>query len=178
MKRNILVFGIISGLIVSAFMATSMAIMGCSASQGSMVTGMVIGFASMAVAFSFIFVAIKNYRDKQNGGVITFGKALVMGLLVSLIASTMYVITWGVEFHFFLPDFMDKFSAMQVKEAQESLSGTELEKTLKGIEEANFNYKNSIVYFAFATYMEILPVGVLITLISALILKRKKPVTA
>src|ERR1700741_1542634 len=135
MKRNILVFGTISGLIVSAFMATSMALMGCSASEGNMTIGMIIGFASMAVAFTFIFVAIKNYRDKQNGGTITFGKAFLLGLMVSLIASTMYVITWGIEFHYFLPNFMDKYSAMQVKEMQASgISGAELEKALKGIE--------------------------------------------
>ena len=174
MKRNILVFGTISGLIVSAFMATSMALMGCSASEGNMTIGMIIGFASMAVAFTFIFVAIKNYRDKQNGGTITFGKAFLLGLMVSLIASTMYVITWGIEFHYFLPNFMDKYSAMQVKEMQASgISGAELEKALKGIEEMNFSYKNNILFFTFATYMEIFPVGLLITLISALILKKK-----
>lgn len=175
MKRNILVFGTISGLIVSIFMATSMALMGCSgSSEGSMMTGMIIGFASMAAAFTFIFVAIKNYRDKQNGGVITFGKAFTMGLMVSLIASTMYVLTWAVEFHYFLPDFMDKFTAMQVKEAQINLTGVELDKAIKEYEETNFNYKNSGLYFTMATYMEILPVGIIITLISSLILMRKK----
>jgi hypothetical protein len=176
MKRNILVFGTISGLIVSTFMATSMAIVGCSGGEKGMgILSMVIGFASMAAAFAFIFVAIKNYRDKQNGGVVTFGKAFMMGLAVSFIASTMYVITWGVEFHYFLPNFMDKYSAMQVKQLEASgMTGTVLQEKLKGIEDMNFKYKNSIVYFAFATYMEIFPVGILMSLIGALVLKRKK----
>jgi hypothetical protein len=176
MKRNILVFGTISGVIVSAFMAVSMYIMGCSAGEpGS--GGMIMGFSAMAVAFSFIFVGIKNFRDKQNDGIITFGKGFFLGLMISLVASTLYVITWAVEFHFFMPDFMDKYSAIEVKQLHESgVTGPALEAGLKNIESINYSYKHNPFFFAMYTYMEILPVGILITLISALILKRKAAV--
>jgi hypothetical protein len=178
MKKTILVFGTISGLIISTFMGISMAIMGCSAGEPGN-GGMIIGFSAMAVAFSFIFVGIKNYRDKQNAGIITFGKAFLLGFMISLIASTLYVITWGVEFHFFMPDFMDKYSAIQVKQLQESgISGTALDEALKSIETASYNYKNNPFFFAMYTYMEILPIGVLIALISSFILRKKAPVTA
>lgn len=177
MKKTILVFGTISGVIISTFMGISMAIARCGSGDmdgGS--TSMIIGFSAMAVAFSFVFVGIKNFRDKQNGGIITFGKGFLLGFMISLIASTLYVITWGVEFHFFMPDFMDKYSAMQVKQIQESgLSGAALDEAIKGIESANHNYKTNPLYFAMYTYMEILPVGILITLISSLILRRKTP---
>jgi hypothetical protein len=179
MKRNILVFGAISGVIISTIMAVSMAVMssGTAETDGGR-SSMIIGFAAMAVAFSFIFVAIKKYRDKQNGGVITFGKGFLLGLMISLVASTIYVITWGVEFHYFLPDFMDKYSAMQVKQLHESgISGAALDETLKSIESANYSYKHNPFFFAMYTYMEILPVGIIITLVSALILKRKTPAT-
>ncbi len=180
MQKNSLVFGAIAGVIVSTFMATSMAMMSCGSGDmdgGS--TSMIIGFSAMAVAFSFIFVGIKNFRDKQNGGTITFGKGFLLGLFISLIASTMYVITWGVEFHFFMPDFIDKYSAMQVKQLHESgVTGAKLDEAVKEIETANHNYKHNIFFFALYTYAEILPVGILITLISALILKRKTPVVA
>ena len=177
MKKNSLIFGIISGVIISTFMGVSMAIMSCgSGDMDGGRTSMIIGFSAMAVAFSFIFVGIKNYRDKQNGGTITFGKAFLLGFMISLIASTMYVITWGIEFHFFMPDFIDKYSAMQVKELQQSgLTGPALEEGIKGIERDNYNYKNNLFFFAMYTYAEILPVGILITLISALILRRKTP---
>ncbi len=133
MKRSILVFGAIAGAIVSTFMAISMALMGCS-SDGNMTGGMIIGFSSMAIAFSFVFVGIKNYRDKQNGGVLTFGKGFLLGFMISFVASTMYVITWAIEFHYFLPDFMDKYSAIMVKQTQESgISGAELAEALKKV---------------------------------------------
>ena len=180
MKRNSLVFGTISGVIISAFMGISMAVMSCGSGDKDGGTGsMIIGFSAMAVAFSFIFVGVKNYRDKQNGGIITFGKGFLLGLLISLIASTIYVLTWAVEFHFFMPDFMDKYSVMQVKQVQESgMSGATLDEALKNIETASYNYKHNPFFFAMYTYMEILPVGIIITLISAAILRRKTPATA
>ena len=178
-EKNILVFGAISGVIVSTFMAVSMVVMSSGSGEthgGS--SSMIIGFSAMAVAFSFIFVGIKNYRDKQNGGTITFGQGFLLGFMISLIASTLYVITWAVEFHFFMPDFIDKYSAMQIKQLHTSgISGAALDEALKSIERANYNYKNSPIYSAVYTYLEILPVGILITLVSALILRRKSPVT-
>jgi hypothetical protein len=179
MKKNILVFGAISGVIISTFMAVSMAVMSCGSGGTDGGRGrMIIGFCAMAVAFSFIFVGVKNYRDKQNGGTLTFGKGLLLGLMISLIASTLYVITWGVEFHFFMPDFMDKYSAMQIKQLNHSgITGVALDEAIKSIESANNNYNNNPFFFTMYTYMEILPVGILITIISALILKRKTPKT-
>jgi hypothetical protein len=177
MKKNSLVFGTIAGVLISTFMGISMAIMGCG--SGEMDAGnssMIIGFSAMAVSFSFIFVGIKNFRDKQNGGVLPLGKGIVLGLFISLIASTLYVITWAVEFHFFMPDFMDKYAAMQAKQLQESgMSSIALEEALKEIEKTSSDYKHNPLVFALYTYMEILPVGILITLISAFILKRKTP---
>ncbi len=92
MKRNILVFGSISGVIVATFMAISMAMMAGTGEHSSGNGGMIIGFASMVVAFSLVFVGIKNYRDKQNGGTLTFGKGFLLGFMISLLASTIYVI--------------------------------------------------------------------------------------
>lgn len=179
MKRNILVFGTIAGVIVSTFMATMMAIMGCSNEEmGGGSGSMIIGFTAMVVAFSFVFVGIKNYRDKQNGGIITFGNAFLLGFMISLVASTLYVMTWAVEFHFFFPDFIDKYSAMQIKELHANgVTGEKLDEAIKEIDTASYNYKHNPFYFAMYTYMEILPVGIIVTLISALILKKKIPAT-
>lgn len=176
MKKNVLVFGTISGVLISVFMAIYMAVIGCSSGEMDSGSGsMIIGFSAMIVAFSFIFVGIKNYRDKQNGGVITFGSALLIGILISLIASTLYVITWSIEFHFFLPDFIDKYSTMQIKQLHQSgITGAALDSAIKEIENNAYNYKHNLFFFAMYTYMEILPVGIIISLISALILKRKQ----
>lgn len=101
MKKNVIVFGLIAGVIASVLMVISMA--RCS-SDANFEHSMLIGYASMVLAFAFIFVGIKNYRDKYNNGSITFGKAFKTGLYISLIASTMYVITWLIDYYVFIPD--------------------------------------------------------------------------
>ncbi|HEY8898017.1 MAG TPA: DUF4199 domain-containing protein, partial [Niastella sp.] len=87
MKKTVIVFGLISGLIISALLIITTTCYSSNHFEGSEV----LGYAGMLVAFSFIFVGIKSYRDKYNGGVISFGKATLTGLYITLIGSTMYV---------------------------------------------------------------------------------------
>jgi hypothetical protein len=174
MKKNVLVFGLIAGTIVSAFMVFGMnKLMSTQNYDGSMV----LGYASMIIAFSFVFVGIKNYRDKYLNGSITFGKAFMTGLWITLIASTMYVIVWAIDYHYFLPDFMDKYSAHMVEQLKSSgLPQAEMDAKLEEMKSMKEMYKNP-VWFSLFTYLEILPVGLLISLISSLILKRKEKTT-
>lgn len=139
---------------------------------------MILGYAGMLAAFSMIFVGIKMYRDKYNNGVITFGQAFKIGILISLIASTFYVITWLVEYYCFMPDFMDKYSDHMLKSAEaKGLSETELNAQIADISEYKELYKNP-VFIILLTYMEVFPIGLLVTLIASFILKRKKVVVA
>lgn len=171
MKKVVLVFGFISGIISSVLMAIGMLVY--SSKEGCSDYGMVIGFASMLLAFSLIFVAIKTFRDKHNNGIVSFGKAFLIGLYISLITSTMYVCSWAVLYNTTMPDFMDKYVASAIEKAK---SSGKSEKTIAyeiaKLENAQKNYHNPI-YFAAYTYMEILPVGILVSLICAGILKRK-----
>lgn len=173
MKKNVLVFGIISGLVVSSIMAISMIYMSKHSELEGGTRSMIIGYLSMLVAFSLIFVAVKNYRDKENGGLITFGKALKMGLLIALIGSTMYVITWAMVYHNFMPDFMDRYTAQAIEQAKKTSTQAQLQQLTQDMAAQKEQYKNP-VFFTLFTYMEILPVGILVSLITALVLKRKK----
>ncbi len=93
MKRTVIVYGLIAGAVVSAFMATTMIISAKSETLHPGPLSMVMGYLGMLIAFAFIFVAIRSFRDKQAGGFISFGKAFGMGLLIAAIASSLYVIT-------------------------------------------------------------------------------------
>ncbi len=172
MKKNVLVFGLISGLVVSTIMAISMTYMSRHPELCGGVSSMVVGYLSMLLAFSLIFVAVKNFRDQQNGGAISFGKAFTIGVLISLIASTMYVITWALVYHFVMPDFMDRYVEQIIEHAKASSSPAELQKLTEQMNTQRENYKNP-VFFSLMTYMEILPVGIIVSLIVAIILKRK-----
>ena len=111
MKKNIIVYGVIAGIIVSALMLFS--VNNLSHKEGGIDydTSLFIGYASMLLAFSLVYVGIRNYRDKYNEGVISFGKAFKIGIMIVLIASTIYVVAWLVDYFFFIPDFMEKYSA-------------------------------------------------------------------
>ena len=177
MKRTAIIYGLIAGAVVSAFMSTTMIAAANDTLHCSSAVSMVIGYLGMLIAFTFIFVAIKTYRDKQNNGVISFSKAFGMGLLISLIASTMYVITWAIVYKNFLPDFMDKYSATMIEKAKASLSGAALQAKIHELNKAKEMYATPVGFTLF-TYAEILPVGILVSLVAALVLKRKKRKTA
>ena len=170
MKKIVIVFGLIAGVIVSALMLFSIA--KCYNSS-DFESSMVLGYASMLLAFSFIFVGVKSYRDKHNQGAISFGKAFQIGLYISLIASTLYVAVWLVDYYLFVPDFMHKYSAHMLSEAKKAgISASEMAAKVKEMNDYKEMYKNPL-FVVLLTYAEILPVGLVVSLICALILKRR-----
>ena len=173
MKRTVFIYGVIAGAVVSAFMTITLLIAANDDTVHTGASSMVIGYLGMLISFAFIFVAIKSYRDKQNHGVISFGKAFGMGLLISLIASTIYVITWAIVYKNFLPNYMDKYCAAMIEEAKTSLTGAALDAKIAEVNKAKDMYATPLGFTLF-TYAEILPVGILVSLIAALVLKRKK----
>ena len=174
MKKNVLIFGLLSGLIITAMMVYST----ISISNNDFKGDMILGYATMLVAFSFIFVGIKNFRDKFNGGAVTFGKAFRIGLYITLIASTMYVGVWLVEYYLFVPDFIEQYTACALRDAKAG-GATPAELTKQAADLADYAalYKSPF-FVVLLTYMEVFPIGLVITLISALILKRKTPAVA
>ena len=171
MKNNILTFVIIAGILVSALISITTICYQKQDFEGNMV----LGFSVMILAFAFIFVGIKNYRDKFNNGIISFGKATQIGLSIAFIASTMYVITWLIAYYNFMPDFMEVMSAQSIEKIKldKALTSTDASAKIAEINSMKEMYKSPVLVVLF-TYLEIFPVGLVITLISALILKRRQ----
>jgi hypothetical protein len=170
MKKIVIVHGLIAGVIVATMFVITL---GLYHKNGNFEGGMLVGYASMLLAFSLIFVAIIRYRDKYNNGVISFGKGFTIGLYITLIASTTYVVTWLVDYYVFIPDFADKYAAAMIDKLKSSgASIAEIAKQTKEMDSFKELYKNPVMVILF-TYIEILPVGLLVSLIAALILKRK-----
>ena len=173
MKRNIIIYGLIAGIVVSILMLFSINYISHVDRKVDYNTSLLIGYASMLIAFSLVYVGIRNYRDKYNGGIISFGKAFKIGSMIVLIASTIYVVAWLIDYFFFIPDFMEKFSAQELDNLKESgASQIEIDKETIKMENMVKMFKNPL-FNAMMTYAEILPVGLIVTLISSLILKRK-----
>jgi hypothetical protein len=175
MKKIVLICGLIAGLITTGWTIISINTSVDSGKEFDMENGMLYGYASMILAFSLIFVAIKTYRDKHNGGMISFGKAFRIGLYISLIASSIYVLVWLIDYFYFLPEgfFEQHYTESILKEMKASgASQTELDAKVAEMAEFSKRYRNPF-FNALMTYIEILPVGLLVSLIAALVLKRR-----
>ncbi len=171
MKKTVLKYGTFSGLVV-ALMLTSMAIIGMDKVMFGP-WGMVIGFGSMIIAFAFIFVGIKQYRDKVLDGRISFGKAFKVGALIAFIASTFYVVTWLIEYYVFIPDFFEKYAAASLENAKASgKSVAEITELTRDLAKSKEIYSTPIGVILY-TYFEILPLGIVVALIAAAAMMRR-----
>lgn len=173
MKKTILIYGLIAGALVAGFMLYMINNYSYCSGDVDYNTSMVLGYASMLIAFSLVFVGVRNYRNNYNGGVISFGKAFKVGVLIVLIAATVYVIAWLIAYYFFIPDFAERMSAKMLGDLKaSSAAAADIDKQTKEMADFVKMYKNPL-FVILMTYVEILPVGLVVTLISALILKRK-----
>ena len=173
MQKNIIIYGLIAGIVVSILMLVTTNYISHCKGNVDYDTSMLIGYASMLIAFSLVFVGIRNYRNKYNGGVISFGKAFKIGIMIVLITSTIYVLAWLIDYFFFIPDFLEKYSAHTLDKLKASgASQIEINKQTQEMASLARMYKNPF-FNAMMTYIESLPVGLIVTLISSFILKRE-----
>ena len=174
MKKTVLTFGLISGAIISLLMGGSLLLADKIGSGHSMA----LGYTIMVASFLLIYFGIRSYRDNNLDGQISFGRAFACGILITLITTVCYVATWEVIYFNFIPHFMDSYWAAQIHKVQASgLDPATIATKVAAIEHSQQLYQNPFVNMAY-TFMEPLPVGLIITLISAAILRRRAPVEA
>ncbi len=168
MLKTALIHGAIAGSIVIATMVIGF-LLGADHDDSSLF----LGYTIMIVALSLIFIAIKGHRDRQ-GGVIKFGPAFVLGLMVAAVAGVFYVIGW--EGYLAATDytFMDGYvaAAIEAKKAA-GLAGAALEAEIAKLEQMKTQYANPLFRMPM-TFLEIFPVGLVIALISAAILRNPR----
>lgn len=174
MKKIVFTYGLISAGI-SAIMWTGIALlMRNSKSFDHGMNGMMIGYTSMLISIFIIYFAIKNYRDNKAGGVIKFRKAFMIGLYISIIYAVCYVITWMILRQTLLTDFVDKYIAYQRTELQRAgLSAEAMSKKIAEMEQTKAIFSNPWMEAAIV-FTEPWPVAILVTLVSAFILSRKR----
>jgi hypothetical protein len=173
MKRTVWVFGIIAGVILSVVIVVSVPFMRDMTAESAS-TNMFVGYAVQLLTFSLIFFAVKQYRDKHNGGLISFGKAFRIGLWISLIGAAFYVITWAIVYNTMLPNFMDIWGNAEVERAIKSgASAEKIADIRQQVADGKELYSTWWGFIGF-TLFEILPTGLLVSLICALVLKRKR----
>ncbi|TDJ01106.1 MAG: DUF4199 domain-containing protein [Caldithrix sp.] len=172
MRRYALIFGTIAGVVLVLMMFLTMPFLGEDIDYD---TAEWLGYISMIVALSAIFIGIKSYRDKESAGLISFGKAFKVGLFITLVASVFYVAGWILYINTAGTNFMDSYYQHSVEKIKTSNDPeTEIQAKIADMEKWRELYKNPLIQIG-VTFIEIFPVGLLITIISATILKKKNP---
>ncbi len=172
MKKTVLTFGLIAGVIISVLMDSSLLLANKIGSGHSMV----LGYTIMVASFLLVYFGIRSYRDNILDGQISFGRAFTCGILITLITTVCYVVTWEILYFNFIPHFMDSYFAAQIHKIQASgLDPATTAAQVAAIQRSQQSYQNPLINMAY-TFMEPLPVGLIITLISAAVLRRKAPV--
>ena len=171
MKRNILVFGAIVGTILTA---NSIYHVNQVMDNPNLETNDILGYATMIIIFSISFFGIRNYRNKELNGFISLGKAFKVGALIVLLASTIYVVVGLMYYYLFVPDFVDKFIEVVINNLTRD-GATAEEIAAKSEQMAQFKemYKNPL-FAILISYMEVLPLGLIVAFFNSLILKRKQ----
>lgn len=168
MKKHILIFGLLPGIIWITIMIVMVNLM---YTNTDIETNDFFGYVAMVVVFSLIFFGIRDYRNKTLGGSISFSKALKTGALMALTASTMYVVIWLFYYYLFVPDFLDVYIQFVLQQTPAS----DLAAVTVQMENFREMYKSPL-FVILITYAEVLPVGLIVALVSSLILRRKNKI--
>jgi hypothetical protein len=170
MKKIVLTFGLISGAILSAMMLMTLPFH----DQIGFERGMIIGYTSMVIAFLLVYFGVRQYRDTVGGGRVGFGRAFAVGAMIAAVASVCYVATWEVIYFNFAPDFMEKYQAHALEKARAN-GESEAVLAQKKAEMDHFAemYQNPAINAAM-TFMEPLPVALIVALVSAGVLSTRR----
>jgi hypothetical protein len=171
MKKIVLINGLLAAIIIAGVSTVFLWRAGPDAAHSQSEW---LGYLIMLVGLAFIFVAIKQHRDNNLGGVISFVNAFQIGLLVTLIAALFYVAAWEAYYQNAGQGFIETYQQSYMEQLQ-SDGATAEELAVKKQEMNEFTELYDKLYFrAMITLLEILPVGLLMTLLAAFLLKTKK----
>lgn len=171
MIRTILFFGLAAGAIVAVPM---FAVLALNPEGHGGTNSMFFGYTMMVVALSLVFFGVKQHRDKALGGVIRFWPALLMGLGISFVASLVYVAGWETTLALTRMDFIGGYAETQIAAAKaKGMAGAELDALVRQMDEMKAQYANPLFRLPM-TFVEIFPVGLLVSLVTAALLRNSR----
>jgi hypothetical protein len=169
MKRTILTWGLIAGVVSISMMLATLPF----ADRIGFDKGFILGYTALVLSALLIFPGMRSYRDNVAGGRMTFGRGFLVGLGIAAVAAVCYGIVWAIVYANFLPDFCDKYAAYMIDKVK--ASGGSAEKIAEATEKAAQMKRlmaNPVTNAAMA-FLEPFPVGILASLVSAGILRKK-----
>ena len=172
MKKIVLTFGLIAGGILAAMMLLTIPFM----DEIGFDRGQFVGYTTMVVAFLLIYFGVRSYRDNVAGGTVRFGRAFTVGMLIGAVASACYVAAWEVYYFKFAPDFMVKYQTHVLEKARANGESAEAIARRKAEMDSFAKLYANPAINAAVTFLEPLPVALIVSLVSAGVLSRRRKV--
>ena len=173
MTRYALIYGFISGAIAAAVLTV-----GIASDLSNHTTSLWFGYLVMLLALSLIFVGVKRYRDVQCGGVIKFGPAFGLGLAIAAVAGLIYALVWESYLQISGYDFMADYTKSILDGMRaDGAAPAAIQAKAAEMNAMAESYKNPLFRIPM-TFIEIFPVGLLVALISAALLRNPKMLPA
>lgn len=171
MRRIILTFGLIAGAIMSAMLLLALPFQ----EQIGFDNGAYLGYTSMVLAFLMVYFGVRAYREQIAGGSVTFGEAVKVGLLITAVATVCYVVTWEVIYFQLAPEVAAQYTNYALEQLRQSgASAAEIAEQTAQFARYQQLY-DQVWYNVAVTTLEPLPIGVLVTLVTAWLHSRKSP---
>jgi len=169
MRKTVLIFGLISGAVSAALLLLTIPF----ADKIGFEKGEILGYTTIVLSALMVFFGVRSYRENAGGGRLTFGRGFAVGILITLISSACYVGTWELVYYKMMPDFAEKYAAHMVERAKASgASQQKVEETEQKAKQFKVMYDKPAINVAM-TFMEVFPIGLVVTLCSAGILRKK-----
>ena len=171
--RYVFVYGLLSGLVIMAVLIAGLTLV--PHGEGGFLHSVWFGYLVMLVALTFVFVAVKRYRDVERGGVIRFGRALLIGLATSGVAALAYVVIWEIYLAATDYAFMGEYVEAMLRQSEASgVTGSALAAQRAEWEALTVQYNSNPLVRVMFTFIEIAPAGLLVSLVSAALLRNPK----
>ncbi len=171
MRTTIIRYGIRAAIAIVALSGISL--MFISKDESGFHWGEVLGYLAIFLSMIFVYIGIRHYRDHQNGGVVSFGQALKLGVLITLFPAIAFGIYDQIYVNFIDPDFYEDYYQVQMDSIEEA-NEVAYEARVAEIKSEMETFSNPIVQYL-VMFATVLLIGLVVSIISGLILKRDVP---
>ena len=167
--RYVLTYGGIAGAIVVGIICATIAA-GVPSHQSSVL----LGYLVMLLGLSLIFVGVKRYRDVERGGVIGFGRAFLLGVGMAAVAGVVYAFGWELYLANSGTDFMAGYSRSVLAHMKAAgASPAAIADKAAELRKLTELYSKPLIRMPM-TFVEVFPVGFLVALVSAALLRNPR----
>ena len=174
MKKTVIRYGIYASLLMVLLSAIDFFVL---AKMASFAVQEVAGYLTMLLSMIFVFIGIRHYRDHVNGGILSFWQGVKIGLLIVLLPSLCFGLFDILYTEVIHPGWMNEYYAKYLERIKTSTPPDQLDAMIKKVTAEKEMFSNPLLQFLLMS-LTVFIIGFIVTIISAITLRRSKTVTA